>query len=320
MYDAVALGELLIDFTMVNDAANDTRLFQRNPGGAPANVLAALARLGKQTAFIGKVGQDSFGHFLQEVLEANRIDSTGLVFSEKENTTLAFVELDESGERSFTFYRKPGADFMLTKAEVKTELIENSKIFHFGSISLTHEPAKTTTLLAIESAKKVGAILSFDPNVRLGLWPSEAHARDMIIETMPHADIVKISEEELELLFHTNNLEAGTEQIWQRFGTKLILITLGSKGCFYRCGELTGVVQGFQVKTVDTNGAGDAFLGGVLYQIIEKSKPLEQLSQTDLEDIVRFGNATGALATTKKGAIPAMPVLNEVKEILASQA
>lgn len=318
MYDVVSLGELLIDFTMVKDTDTTEGMFQRNPGGAPANVLAALAKLGKHTAFIGKVGQDSFGHFLQDVLVTNGIDARGLVFTEKENTTLAFVELDNNGERSFTFYRKPGADLMLTKDELNMDLVRNSRIFHFGSISLTHQPVHSATIEAVQNAKEAGAVISYDPNIRLGLWSNESQARETILESLHHADIVKISEEEMMFLFHTSNLETGTEHMWQRYGNKLILVTLGANGCFYRFGKSCGSIEGFQVNTVDTTGAGDAFLGGVLYQLLEKTTQLDQLTLADIEGMVRFGNAMGALVTTRRGAIPAMPILDEVNEKLVS--
>lgn len=318
MVDVIALGELLIDFTMVNTPSGEAGMFQRNPGGAPANVLAALAKLHKKTAFIGKVGEDSFGHFLKDVLATNGIDVTGLVFSETENTTLAFVELDSTGERSFTFYRKPGADRMLKEDEVKTELLRACRIFHFGSISLTHEPARSATLFAVGTAKTSGALISYDPNIRLGLWPSEAVAKEQILAAMPLADMVKVSEEELAFLFETTDLEEGSEIMWKQFGLNLILITLGSEGCFYRCGEKTGRVGGFRVPVVDTTGAGDSFVGGVMVKLLEQSEPLDRLSQAELEMIVTFGNATGALATTKKGAIPAMPTMEEVNALIAS--
>lgn len=316
MYDVVAFGELLIDFTPQGIAVNGNNIFQQNPGGAPANVLAALAMLGKKTAFIGKVGQDSFGEYLKGELKAQQIDTTGLIFSEDVNTTLAFVSLSESGERTFTFYRKPGADTMIRANEIDYEIMANAKICHFGSVSMTHEPARTATYEAVAFAKKSGSVISFDPNVRLNLWSDAAEAKEQIRVILSYADLLKISVEELEFLTDKNDLEVGTEHLYQTYGNKLILVTLGNKGCFYRKGEMTGHIPGFHVNTVDTNGAGDAFLGGMHYQLLQKAKPLYELDAITLKEMLVFANAVGALATTKKGAMPAMPTLLEIIELI----
>lgn len=315
MYDVIALGELLIDFTPKTvEGEND--YFQKNAGGAPANVLAALSKQGKNTMFIGKVGNDSFGTYLADVLLANGISTEGLVFSDMENTTLAFVELDNKGDRNFTFYRKPGADMMLSENEINYDLFNGAKIFHCGSISSTHEPSRQATLTALAHAKENGLLISFDPNLRLPLWPNTDSAKEMISSLIPYADILKISEEELVFLTGTDDLAEGARQIYEKYRTSLICITLGDKGCFYRAGAKSGFVNAFNVHTVDTTGAGDAFLGGVLNGILEESTPLQELSDTQLAAIIKLGNAMGSLATTKRGGIPSMPTREAVRNLI----
>lgn len=316
MIDVVAFGELLIDFTPQERAVNGYNLFQQNPGGAPANVLAALAKLGKKTAFIGKVGQDSFGVYLQKELNAQQIDTTGLILSDEVNTTLAFVMLSDSGERSFTFHRKPGADQMMNANEIDYSIIANAKIFHFGSVSLTHDPARTATCEAVSFAKKSGLLISYDPNLRFDLWKDAEEAKEIILGMMSYADILKISEEELEFLTGTTVLEEGTERLFTSYGNVLILVTLGHKGCFYRKGDTTGYIPGFRVRTLDTTGAGDAFLGGIHYQVLQIDKPLQELDSSEIKKMITFGNAIGAFVTTKKGAIPAMPTLHEIHDLM----
>lgn len=316
MVDIVAMGELLIDFTPESQVDNGKPLFAPNPGGAPANVLAASAKLGQKTAFIGKVGEDAFGRYLQKQMHAQGINTRGLIFAKDANTTLAFVVLSESGERSFMFYRKPGADMLMHASEIDYDMIHQAKIFHFGSVSLTHEPSRSATYEAVSFAKKSGLLISYDPNVRMNLWNNAVEAKEQILHMMPYAHLLKISEEELEFLTGTNDAEAGTEQLVSLYGHACILVTLGHKGCFYRIGEMTGHVPGFSVTTVDTNGAGDAFLGGVLYQIVQVDRPLSELESEDIQNMVRFANAVGALVTTKKGAMPAMPTLSEVYKLL----
>lgn len=316
MHDVVALGELLIDFTPQTVTEDQAPYFQKNPGGAPANVLAALSKLGRKTAFIGKVGRDAFGDYLAGVLRDNGISTEGMVFSETENTTLAFVELNDAGDRTFTFYRKPGADMMLKPAEIDFDLIAGAKIFHFGSISLTHEPSREATLQAIRQAQNGGLTISFDPNLRLALWPDADAARRTILRVLPFADILKISEEELAFLTGTEDLEEGSRQILEKYGTSLIFVTRGERGCHFRAGQMTGSVPAFRVRTVDTTGAGDAFLGGVLAKILEGGISPKHLSRDRLEAIAAFGNAMGSLATTRRGGIPSMPARAEIEALL----
>lgn len=326
MYDVVALGELLIDFAPGGETAEGTALFERNPGGAPGNVLAILAKLGMKTALISKVGNDQFGKFLISTVKDIGVQTKGIAVTEEANTTLAFVHLDSNGDRSFSFYRKPGADMLLSESDVEPELVRNCKVFHFGTVSMTNEPSRGATLHAARIAKGNGIIVSFDPNLRPPLWKDLGEAKKMIETGLKYADILKVSSEELEFITGLKDLEEGSRYILDNYGIKLILVTLGSEGCFYRLGSKTGRLPTYDVVTVDTTGAGDAFVGAMLYQIIIRGKPLEALSETELKQMVDFSNAAGSLATIRKGAIPAMPSITAVencmktgKKLLASR-
>ncbi|MGM0874710.1 MAG: PfkB family carbohydrate kinase [Bacillota bacterium] len=318
MYGVTALGELLIDFTPSGYSEIGHVLFETNPGGAPANVLAALSKLNIKTSFIGKVGNDHFGHLLKIQLKENDIDTSNLLFSENVNTTLAFVHLDQTGDRSFHFYREPGADIKLQKEEINEELIQHSKIFHFGSLSMTHEPAATATFTALHYAKKHNLMISYDPNLRIPLWDSLERAKEMIEKGLKYADIVKLSEEELEFLTGYDDVVKGTEVIQKQYHCSLIFVTLGSKGCFYRSKNGSGKTEGFKVDVVDTTGAGDAFVGGALYKILESNKHVNMLSTVELDEVATFANAVGALATINKGGIPSMPTKEQIEKLLIS--
>ena len=303
MFDVVALGESLIDFTPNGTNAQGIELFARNPGGAPANVLAMNARLGGKTAFIGKVGKDGFGDFLRQTLVESGIDVSGLVIDEKIPTTLAFVQLDSKGDRSFTFYRNPGADVMLTSAEVNRNLIDDAAIFHFGSVSLTADPSK---------------LVSFDPNYRPLLWEHPADAVVQMQEGVKLADLLKVSEEEMQLITNESDLARGSQALLE-MGPSLVLVSLGAKGAYYRNAVGAGHLPTYDVPTVDTTGAGDAFMGAIHYQLRGKdAEDLRTLPAFELEEIVRFGNAAGSLTTTKGGAIPAMPSMVEIQNCIAS--
>jgi fructokinase len=328
MYDVVAIGELLIDFIPGGISEAGNVLFERNPGGAPGNVLSILAKLGKKTAFISKVGVDQFGEFLISVMKDIGIDTKGIVTTGEANTTLAFVHLDKSGDRSFSFYRKPGADMLLNEKETDLNLVTNTKIFHFGSVSMTHEPSRSATLHAVKTARDNGAIISYDPNLRPPLWDDLNEAKNIIEMGFEYADLLKVSEEELEFLTGFKDLEKGSEIIYKKYGIRLILVTLGSNGCFYRLasrnggksgsqtgsqsGSQTGRLDTYNVKTIDTTGAGDAFLGAFLYKLLESNKTPADLGDDELKQMIDFSNAAGSLATVKKGAIPAMPDLEAI--------
>lgn len=317
VYDVVALGELLIDFTPAGKSASGSALFECNPGGAPANVLACLAGLGKRTSFIGKVGDDQFGHYLHRVLNEQGISTEGLVLDREANTTLAFVHLGPDGDRSFSFHRKPGADTRLRSEELQESLF-NARIFHFGSLSLTHEPARSATLEALRLAKDKNLLISYDPNLRPPLWADLAEAKAQILAVMDQVDVVKLSGEELEFLVDSKSIEQGSETLYQKYGLRMLLVTLGKDGCYYKLGSLSGYVPGFRVNSIDATGAGDAFLGGILYQILERKKNIDSWTAEEVIESVRFANAIGALVTTRKGAIPAMPKLAEIERLLTS--
>jgi fructokinase len=312
MFDIIALGELLIDFTPYGISDGGNPVFERNPGGAPANLLSAASKLGARTAFIGKVGDDLFGRFLAKTLKDNNIDTRGLRSSQTVNTTLAFVHLDSHGDRSFSFYRNPGADMMLEEKDLDHEMIKASKVFHFGTLSMTDEPARSATIKALEIARQNGALISFDPNLRPPLWKSLEEAKKQMIKGLEFADILKLSGEELEFLTGEKDVEKGVEYLG-KYGIKLIIVTLGPLGVFYRIGDMTGRLPTYDVKVVDTTGAGDAFLGGALYKLkdIDPSQ-LGSLTRKEIEGVLDFANAVGACTTTKKGGIPAVPELQDV--------
>ena len=317
MLDVVALGELLIDFTPAGNSEKGMDLYECNPGGAPANVLAVLSRLKKSTAFIGKVGDDGFGVMLKNTLEKIGVGTDGLILEKAANTTITFVKLDADGNRNFMFYRKPGADVLLSIEEVKLNLIDNSKIFHYGSVSMTDEPSRTATLEAAAYAKKQGKLITYDPNLRRLLWNDENEAKELIFEGMKYADVLKISEEELEFLTDTKDLSIGTSYLLDKFSLKLIFVTLGADGCYFRSLNGMGSVSGFDIKAIDTTGAGDAFFGGVIYKLLEINKNITDLTSDEIRSITCFGNAVGELATTKKGAITIMPDLEQIEDLIS---
>ncbi|KHL97025.1 glycoside hydrolase [Paenibacillus sp. IHB B 3415] len=320
MVDITAIGEVLIDFTPAGLSEKGEQLFECNPGGAPANVVVVLSKLGKSTAFIGKVGEDQFGAYLTQVLQGNGVDTKGLVKEKNASTTLAFVHLKEDGDRTFSFVRNPGADMLLAIDDIDLERIKGSRIFHFGSVSMTHEPSASATLTACKYAKENGALISFDPNLRPALWRNLEEAKSRIKEGLTLADIVKISEEELQFITGLTDLKEGTRQIQTEFNVRVILVTKAEKGCFIRFGSGSkwADVPGFKVHTVDTTGAGDAFLGGFLYQLLERGCSIEQIRDQDWIPIISFANAVGALVTTQKGAIPAIPTYQQAAELVQS--
>lgn len=313
MYDVVALGEVLIDFTPNGTNDQGMALFARNPGGAPANVLAMNTKLGGKTAFIGKVGRDDFGSFLISVMNGNGIDTQGVVQDGSVNTTIAFVHLNECGDRSFSFYRKPGADVMLRKSEIEWRLIDECHTFHYGSLSFTDEPCRSAAHAAICYAKERGKLMSYDPNYRPFLWDTEERAVQEMMWALPMADILKVSEEEMQLLTGESRLEAGARKLMEQ-GPRIVLVSRGEYGSFYCAACGTGQVPAFRVHAVDTTGSGDAFLGAVHYRLRNKAADeLDGLSQEELEDVLDFANAAGGLTATKRGAIPSMPTLAEIE-------
>lgn len=316
--DVIAIGEVLIDFTPADRSMGGNEQFECNPGGAPANVAAALSRLGAKSALISKVGADQFGSLLHDTLFDIGVDVSGVSYTDEASTTLAFVHLDDKGDRSFSFFRKPGADTFLHSRDVPLEMVVTSQILHYGTLSMTHEPARTATRAAVLKAKEAGVMLSFDPNIRFALWESKEEARQNILWGMEHADILKISEEELSFITGTSDVEKGSIELQEQFDLALIVVTLAEKGCYYRLVGQDGYVPGFQVKVIDTTGAGDAFLGCLLYKILETGSSLNDLTNQQIVSMLTFANAGGALVTTRKGALGAMPTTEEINQMIES--
>jgi fructokinase len=315
MANAICLGELLIDFvpTVTGMGLIDAPAFIKAPGGAPGNVAVGLARLGIKSAFMGKVGDDAFGHFLADILAEAGVDVGPLRFSTEARTALAFVSLRADGEREFMFYRHPSADMLFTPREVDRDAISQAKLLHFGSISLISEPSRSATLYAVDAARAVGSLVSYDPNLRLPLWPDAEAARHGMLLGLGKAHIVKISDDESEFLTGVSDLKAACQALW-RDDLKLMVVTRGRAGCSYFTPHFTGDVASFSVPAVDATGAGDGFMAGLLQGVL--ADPTVFQDETRLRALCRFANAIGALATTQRGAISALPNQQQVREFL----
>lgn len=319
-YDLTAVGEFLIDFAPKGLSANGLHQFAASPGGAPANVCAMFAKLGGRTAFVGKVGSDPFGAMLRNTLLDNGIAADGLIMDAAAPTSLAFVTLGEDGERDFCFYRKNSADTMLRPEELNREMLENSKFVHFGSVSLTDEPARSATFSAVELARAAGNVISYDPNYRPALWHDEDMARDMMLRGAALADIIKVSDEEAIFLTKTEDLEEAS-RILAAMGPSVVLITCGAEGVCYRTAADTGRIPGFSVRPVDTTGAGDTFMGTFLYCAKDMSpKEIAFLGGERMGQIMRCCNAAAAITTTGLGAIAAMPDMEQINSLLRAYA
>lgn len=318
IFDVTALGELLIDFTENGESSQGNPMMEANPGGAPCNVLAMLEKLGKKTAFIGKVGADMFGDQLKKAVEEVGIDTRNLIMDKKHHTTLAFVHTYPDGDRDFSFYRDPGADMMLTKEEVQKELIQSSRIFHFGTLSSTHEGVREATRHAIELAKEAGCIITFDPNLRPPLWNSLEDARREIEYGMTKCDVLKISDNEVEFLFDTTDYDKGAALIREKYNIPLVLITMGKDGSRAYYKDMRVEVAPFlQENTIETTGAGDTFCASSLNYVLEHG--LEDLTEENLKELLTFANAAASLITTRKGALRVMPSKKEVLDFIASR-
>lgn len=313
---------MLIDFvpTVAGVSLAEAPSFKKAPGGAPANVAVGISRLGGSSAFIGKVGDDEFGYMLADILKQNKVNNSGMRFDPNARTSLAFVTLRSDGEREFLFFRNPSADMLLHESELDLNLIKRAKIFHYGSISLIDEPCKSAHLAAMAIAKESGSILSYDPNLRLPLWPSEDAAREGIMSIWEQADVIKISEEEITFLTGGDDPYDDNVVLEKLFhpNLKLLLVSEGSEGCRYYTQQYKGRVSGVKVKAVDTTGAGDAFVGGLL-SILASDVNLYKDEET-LREALLFANACGALTVTEKGAIPAMPTREAVLRVLTEVA
>ena len=316
-YDVTALGELLIDFTESGLSPQGNPLLEVNPGGAPCNVLAMLQNLDHKTAFIGKVGQDTFGDLLADAITRCGIEAKGLLRDRIVHTTLAYVHTLPGGDRTFSFYRKPGADIMLEVEEMDEELLTGCRIFHFGTLSLTDEPCRTATQIAVSTARKAGAILSFDPNLREPLWDDLAEAKRQIEWGLAQCDILKISDNEVLFMTGETDFEKGAAILLDRFpNIRLLDITAGPDGshCFYAGRHI--YVPGFKVHTIETTGAGDTFCACVLHDVLQNG--LNHRTENSLAAMLRFANAAAAIVTTRKGALRAMPTLPEIQALLNS--
>jgi fructokinase len=315
MPEIISCGELLIDFvpTVSGVSLLEAPAFKKAPGGAPANVAVGVSRLGISSGFIGKVGDDPFGHFLAKTLEDSRVDTQGLLFSAAARTALAFVSLRADGERDFMFYRHPSADMLFRPDEVDADYIRAGKIFHYGSISLIQEPSRSATLHAVDIASQAGLVISYDPNLRLNLWPNGEKARQGMLLGWSKANIIKVSEEELQFLSGSSDQLEGAQKLWHS-QLNMLIITRGKEGCTYLTQAFHGFAPGFSVTPIDTTGAGDGFVAGLLASLVRQ--PLAWKEAAELHSVCMYANAVGALTTTQRGAIPALPTTEQVEAFM----
>ena len=313
MIDIAALGELLIDFTCVTTDGEGYPTMAAHPGGAPANFLAAAAKFGAKTAMIGKVGNDAFGKLLLSTLKNAGIGTDAMVVDDHVFTTLAFVTLDETGDREFSFARKPGADTCLRYEEIDLSVIDRARVLHFGTLSLTGEPARSATYQAVAYAKARGKLITFDPNLRRPLWDDLSVCKEQMIWGLRQADVVKISDEEVAFLFGLAP-EDGAAHILTEFGVKLVFVTCGANGCYYRNAKAAGFVLSLQnIHVVDTTGAGDIFGGSAVWQLLQTGKKPEELSDEALASITAFASKAAGLSTTRPGGISSVPGPEEME-------
>lgn len=314
IYDAIALGDLLIDFTCVSTDVDGYPTMAAHPGGAPANFLATMARFGASTALLGKVGEDTFGQLLITTLSRAGIATDGIVVDSDVFTTLAFVTLNKDGDRTFSFARKPGADTRLAFDELNLSLIDRARVFHFGTLSLTDEPARTATRRAVAHARAHNKLVTFDPNLRAMLWRDLLQAREEMLWGLAQANVIKLSGEELEFLFGTISHEAGVMRILEEYGAKLVFLTLGGDGCLFANSMATGRVPALSgIAPTDTTGAGDIFFGSAVWRLLETGKAPEDLNGWELEDIARFACTAAGLSTTRSGGLSSVPSLEDIQ-------
>ena len=313
-YDVTALGELLIDFTENGKSSQGNPLFEANPGGAPCNVLAMLTKLGHKTAFIGKVGEDQFGRLLKDTIEELGIETKGLILDQDIHTTLAFVHTFPDGDREFSFYRKPGADMMLSEEEVDYDMIRQSRIFHFGTLSMTDEPVRTATKKALDVAKEAGCLITFDPNLRPPLWDSLEEAKKQMEYGFRYCDVLKISDNEIQFISGMEDYDDGIHYLQEKYQIPLIFLTMGKEGSRAYYKDMRVERDGFQVKAIETTGAGDTFCGCAIHGVLTHG--LEGMTEEVLGDILTYANAGAALITMKKGAIRSMPDPEKVTELI----
>jgi fructokinase len=316
--DIVCLGELLVDMfpAELGRRLVEVSAVRPKPGGAPANVAVAAARLGAKSAFIGKVGDEAFGHHLADILRQEGVDVRGMRFDGQARTGMAFIAMPDENTAEFVFYRNPGADMRLRGDELDRGLLQETRAFHFGSLSLGQEPSRSATMQAIKIAREAGALISFDVNYRPTLWASPDEAYDQVMATIPHVDLLKVNEVELALLAGSEDLDAASKVLLE-MGPDLCVVTLGPDGSFFQVAGRGEHIPAFKVQTVDAVGCGDAFVAGMLYQLVVEAEWRAQLSPTRMRDILRYANAVGALTATKQGVIPALPNADQVDEFLS---
>ncbi|MEO2240083.1 carbohydrate kinase [Dorea sp. YH-dor226] len=314
LYDVTALGEMLIDFTMNGQSEQGNNMFEACPGGAPCNVLAMLNKLGRKTAFIGKVGEDQFGRLLKDTIEELGIETKGLILDQDIHTTLAFVHTFPDGDREFSFYRKPGADMMLSEEEVDYDMIRQSRIFHFGTLSMTDEPVRTATKKALDVAKEAGCLITFDPNLRPPLWDSLEEAKKQMEYGFRYCDVLKISDNEIQFISGMEDYDDGIHYLQEKYQIPLIFLTMGKEGSRAYYKDMRVERDGFQVKAIETTGAGDTFCGCAIHGVLTHG--LEGMTEEVLGDILTYANAGAALITMKKGAIRSMPDPEKVTELI----
>lgn len=314
VYDVTAMGEMLIDFTMNGTSGQGNHMFEACPGGAPCNVLAMLNKLGRRTAFIGKVGNDQFGRLLKSTIEEIGIETKGLVFDKEINTTLAFVHTFPDGDREFSFYRKPGADMMLSETEVDYDMIRKSRVFHFGTLSMTDEPVKAATKKALKTAKEAGCMITFDPNLREPLWKSLEDAKVAMEYGFQYCDMLKISDNEIQFITGKEDYDEGIRYLQEKYKIPVIFLTMGKEGSRAYYKDMRVEREGFSVKAIETTGAGDTFCGCAINGLLKYG--INNLTEETLGDILTYANAGAALITLKKGAIRSMPQPSQIEEMM----
>lgn len=316
MFDCVAMGELMVDFTPAGISEEGRQLYERNAGGAPASVSACVARLGKTSAYISKVGRDSMGEFLKSTLEGFKVNTESIKTTNYYPTSMSFVSFDEEGGRSYEYYRGSAADLMVTGSEVNTDIIKTAKVFAFGSDLLANEPSGGATLAAAECASQSGCVVCFDPNLRLGRWKREIEAKDAIARALQFVDVLKLSESELVFLTGEIGIHGGALKLLKDYNLKAVIVTMGEHGAYCLTLSYEITVPAYAISVADTTGAGDAFMGGFIYKLLEYGKDPDKLGIAEMMICLDFANAVGSMTTTRLGAMTGLPQIEEVYECM----
>lgn len=315
-YEFTSIGEILIDFTPAGKSEAGGILFQQNLGGAPGNVACAISALNRRAAFIGMAGDDGFGRFCKKSFEDRNVDTTGLILTPRYNTTLAFVHLSDAGDRSFSFYRKNSADINIEKDDLYMDAVRSTKVFHFGGVSLSDEPSRSTTIYAVQEAKKCGALITYDPNLRMSLWEDMETLKSVTSDAFKYADVIKLSDDEASFLFDSDDYADVIRRIRDKYGTKLVIVSRGPRGALTEANGVLYESPAFDVKTIDTTGSGDCFFAGAIHCLLAYGKPADALSGDEIRRMLAFANASGSLASTKLGAVSALPTEAEIERCM----